>query len=101
MLKRQGVALLLAAAVVFVFMTSTLPAIKQRREARAQRAAMERRVEELERRAEALRVLLDTLETDRFVRERYLDLKRLTPEIVGPIEWRAEPAFVERSAAQH
>jgi len=86
MLRRQGMALLLTLAAVYVFVTSTLPAIREREVMRGLRVAEQTELERLRRQVQVLEQLMDALERDPLVHERLMAAQRLSPDVTGPVE---------------
>jgi hypothetical protein len=114
LLKRHGLTLLLTAALVAVYVLQTVPALQERAQLRAARAEAEA---ELQRQRDALQqgsLWLRGASTDPFVRERFLDAYRRSPEVPGPYvqiappvvpdetmgEMAGEPSGVTRGAGQ-
>ena len=79
-------ALLLTLAMVYLLVTSTLPAIRDRAAIRALRVAEETELATLRAEVASLEQLMQAFERDALVRERFLSAQRLSPDISGPIE---------------
>ena len=82
-LRAEWLTLLVALLIVYVFATSTLPALLQRGELRERRAGTEQEIERLNRDVRVLQDWNAGARTDPQLRERLLESQRLSPDAPG------------------
>jgi len=99
LLKRHGLTLLLTAALVAVYIFQTVPALQERAQLRAARAEAEARLVRQRAALQQGSLWLRGADDDPFVRERFLDAYRRSPEVPGPYVQFAPPAAAEEAAA--
>jgi hypothetical protein len=81
--RSEWLTLLLALLVVYVFATSTLPALLERSTLRDRRAETEQEIQRVGRDVRVLQDWNDGARTDPQLRERLLESQRLSPEAPG------------------
>lgn len=82
-LRTEWLTLLLALLIVYVFATSTLPALLERSELRERRLGTEQEIERLNRDVRVLQDWNAGARTDPQLRERLLESQRLSPDAPG------------------
>lgn len=83
LLRHHGLTLLLTLGIVYVFVTGTLPALADRAEIRARRAAAEADIQRLSGDVEALQQWNQAAELDPLTQERLRERWRLAPDVPG------------------
>ena len=84
LLKRHGFTLLLTAALVAVYVTQTAPALREHARIKGVRAEAELQLREQRRALGQGLLWLRGAETDPFLRERFEDAWRRSPDVPGP-----------------
>jgi len=81
--RLDGLALLIALALVWVFASSTLPALLDKRELLRRRAQLQQEVHRLEREVHLLGDLREGVLVDPLLAERLAESRRLSPQAGG------------------
>jgi hypothetical protein len=97
-LRRDGLTLLLALGIVYVFVTSTVPALRDRQQVRERRVALEREIEALVPLEEQLRAWNEGALDDPLLRERLLERWRRSPDAPGYRVIHEDPVVAEGEA---
>ena len=82
-LQRHGLSLLFTAALVYVFVTATVPALRERRELRQRRARTEIQLSEYGRAVEQRELWIRGVQEDPYLKERLLDVHERSPALPG------------------
>ncbi len=85
MLGRYGLALLLTAAMAWILVRSTLPAIEQKERVRSALLEKEAHVQARRQESSRLESYAEAIQHDPLLRVRVAELERLSPAIPGPI----------------
>ncbi len=99
-LRRYGLAMLLTASMAALFVSTTLPAIHGKREIDLERALRQAEREQLESTVTRQQGWLDGLNEDPWVQKRLYELKRLSPDVVGPRTVPPEPVGGDGSESE-
>lgn len=91
LLRRQGLAVLLTSAVLWLFLTATVPALRARTHMRRERVLAEEQLQRARWDAERAERLHEAASSDPLVQERLADSLRLSPDVPGPRVLLASP----------